>query len=132
MAYNRWKWANRLLIFLNIMNKSLFVAAVFNFFFLVCQAQSSITLGGANQTDTNRSAISQTRGQIGLDETITEQNRLPMHSAYYVYTNQKDLNTQNWEQSVNYQSLNGNWKFKYVERPADISEEAWLPITDDS
>lgn len=113
------------------MNKHLFVSLIFALLSGMCQGQSSITLGGAG-ADSDQRAIAESRGKLGLDEGITEQNRLPMHSAYYVYANEEEMHAQNWEQSVNYQSLNGNWKFKYVERPADISEEAWLPITDDS
>jgi len=77
-------------------------------------------------------AILKTRGKITLDERITEENRLPMHSAYYVYTNQKELAADDWQQSANYLSLNGDWKFLYAESPAAIAENATNPETSDA
>lgn len=81
------------------------------------------------QSITNPSA---TRGVIAFDERITEQNRLPMHSAYFVFANAKELQNGDWNKSVNYQSLNGDWKFKFVEKPDDLPEKSWLPSLSDA
>jgi beta-galactosidase len=55
-----------------------------------------------------------------LDETVTEVNRMPMHSSYFVFENEKSALKNDWKSSGNYQSLNGDWKFKWVEKPADL------------
>lgn len=55
-----------------------------------------------------------------LDETKNEENRMPMHSSYFVYENDEVAAKSDWKQSVNYYSLNGSWKFKWVEKPADL------------
>lgn len=55
-----------------------------------------------------------------LDETVNEENRLPMHASYFVFENKALAEKGDWQQSSNYQSLNGNWNFKWVEKPADL------------
>jgi beta-galactosidase len=55
-----------------------------------------------------------------LDETVNEVNRMPMHSSYFVYEDQKEADKNDWKTSVNYQTLNGDWKFKWAEKPADL------------
>ncbi|MBS7566778.1 DUF4981 domain-containing protein [Mucilaginibacter sp. Bleaf8] len=67
-----------------------------------------------------------------LDETKNEENRLPMHSSYFVYENEKLAQTNNWHASANYQSLNGAWKFKWAENPAGIPEHFEAVNFDDS
>lgn len=57
-----------------------------------------------------------------LDESISEQNRLPMHSTFYSYENEIVASKGKWQASENYQSLDGLWKFKYVDKPADLPE----------
>lgn len=73
-----------------------------------------------------------TRGVISVDETITEQNRLPMHTSYFVYANMNELKINDWTKSANYQSLNGQWKFKFVEKPDDLPANSWLPSVNDT
>jgi Beta-galactosidase/beta-glucuronidase len=73
-----------------------------------------------------------TRGIITLDERITEQNRLPMHSSYYVFANEKELQQNDWTQSRFYQSLNGEWKFKFVDKPDDLPKDGWMPSVSDA
>jgi beta-galactosidase len=60
---------------------------------------------------------------LWLDETKNEVNRLPMHSSFYVYSDEKAIQKGDWESSENYLSLNGKWKFKYFEKPADVPAE---------
>lgn len=55
-----------------------------------------------------------------LDETVSEVNRLPMHASYFVFESKKEAEKNDWKSSVNYQSLNGDWRFKWVEKPADL------------
>ncbi|TDH21296.1 DUF4981 domain-containing protein [Segetibacter sp. 3557_3] len=55
-----------------------------------------------------------------LDEKVVEENRLPMHSSFFVYGSEAELNKNNWQTSGNYLSLNGDWKFKMYNKPADV------------
>jgi beta-galactosidase len=55
-----------------------------------------------------------------LDEQKSEENRLPMHADYFVYETEAQAKANKWQQSPNYISLNGDWKFTWSERPADI------------
>jgi beta-galactosidase len=64
--------------------------------------------------------INNTDQPFWLNETRNEENRLPMHASFYVYSNEKDLQKDNWEGTENYLSLNGTWKFKWFEKPADV------------
>ncbi len=82
-------------------------------------AQSSVTLSGSAEAKATLTDA-QRKGIPWLDETIVEVNRLPMRSDYFVYENQSAADKGDWKQSSNYQSLNGAWKFKWVEAPADL------------
>ncbi len=55
-----------------------------------------------------------------LDETKNEENRLPMHASFQVYPNEKEAIQNSWESSEHNLSLNGTWKFKWFEKPADV------------
>src|SRR5438067_1474051 len=55
-----------------------------------------------------------------LDEQKNEENRMPMHAAFFVYESEALAKTNKWQQSANYLSLNGDWKFKWAEKPADL------------
>lgn len=93
-------------------------------------AQSSTVLqNGSVQNIVDAAA---TRGIVTLDEHITEQNRLPMHSSYYVFANDKELLSNDWTQSSNYKSLNGEWKFKFVDKPDDLPKDGWMPSVSDA
>lgn len=52
-----------------------------------------------------------------VDEKKNEENRMPMHTAMFVYSNMHEAAQNEWEKSVNYLSLNGNWKFNFGESP---------------
>ena len=67
-----------------------------------------------------------------LDETKNEENRMPMHSSFFVFENEAIANKNDWQQSDNYLSLNGNWKFKWVEKPADLPAKFESVNFDDS
>jgi beta-galactosidase len=66
------------------------------------------------------------------DEKICEVNRLPMHASYFVYKDEKEAKKNDWTQSSNYLNLNGEWKFKWAEKPADLPEGYENPGFDDS
>src|SRR5690606_16675348 len=57
-----------------------------------------------------------------LDEKISEENRLPMHASYFTFENEALAKQNDWKQSSNYLNLNGDWKFKWVEKPDDLPE----------
>ncbi|OXA75758.1 glycoside hydrolase family 2 TIM barrel-domain containing protein [Flavobacterium frigidimaris] len=54
------------------------------------------------------------------NEKINEENRESMHAAYYVFENEKSAANNDWRSSKNYLDINGAWKFKYVDSPADL------------
>src|SRR5690242_6214974 len=53
-------------------------------------------------------------------EKVNEQNRLPMHVTYFVYNNDQQARENDWTKSPNYLNLDGQWKFKWVEKPDDL------------
>ena len=57
------------------------------------------------------------------NEKINEDNREPMHAAYYVFENEKSAANNDWKSSKNYLDINGAWKFKYVDNPSDLPKE---------
>ncbi len=67
-----------------------------------------------------------------LDETKNEENRLPMHASFYVYPNEKEALKNSWESSENNLSLNGLWKFKWFEKPADVPANIESPSFKDT
>lgn len=78
------------------------------------------------------------QGNEWKDPRVNEVNRLPMHSHYFAFENEKAAqNTP--EQAANYMTLHGNWKFNWVEdadaRPTDFwktdyNDRAWgtMPV----
>lgn len=67
-----------------------------------------------------------------VNEKIAEQNRMPMHASYYVFEDEKKAGTADWKQSGNYMSLNGLWKFKWTEKPAELPVNFESVTLDDS
>ncbi|SFS62853.1 glycoside hydrolase family 2 TIM barrel-domain containing protein [Lutibacter maritimus] len=68
----------------------------------------------------NASINGQEKLPFWLNEKINEENREPMHTTYYVYENES-LSLQNdWKLSKNYKSLNGIWKFKWLENSSNL------------
>lgn len=70
---------------------------------------------------------------------INQVNRAPMHSTFFAFESAEAAETACIEQSDNFMSLNGNWKFNWVEhawqRPsnffeADLNDEGWdeMPV----
>lgn len=57
------------------------------------------------------------------NEKINEDNREPMHAAYYVYESEALAAKNEWRQSKNYLDINGAWKFKYVDSPSALPKD---------
>ncbi|WP_181304548.1 glycoside hydrolase family 2 TIM barrel-domain containing protein [Rufibacter sp. XAAS-G3-1] len=68
------------------------------------------------------SSASRAQQPMWLNEKVSEENRLPMRASYYVYENEALAHQNDWQKSGNYQSLNGDWKFKWAEKPAELPE----------
>ena len=77
-------------------------------------------------------AQSKTDKPFWLNEQINEENRLPMHASYFVFENEQLAKTGDWKLSSNYQNLNGEWKFKWVEKPDDLPKSFESTGFDDS
>ena len=58
------------------------------------------------------------------NQNLNEVNRLPMHASYFPYETLEEANFGNKENSANFLSLNGDWKFNWVKdadmRPTDF------------
>lgn len=66
------------------------------------------------------------------DEFKNEYNREPMHATYFAFEN-KDLALKNKrENSTYFKNLNGNWKFKWVDKPSNRPPGFWRKDYDDS
>ena len=72
-------------------------------------------------------AQKQTNPPYWLDETKMEENRLPMHASYFAFSNEKEALQNNRESSENNLNLNGVWKFKFFEKPADVPQNIESP-----
>lgn len=80
-------------------------------------------------------AISSLRAQKHWQNPeVNEENRLPMHSAFFAYESEAKATENVKEQSANFLSLNGTWKFKWVQnawqRPkdffkTDLNDRGW-------
>lgn len=66
------------------------------------------------------------------NEYINQVNRLKQHAALIPYNNVEELRTLNKYTSPNVKLLNGNWKFNWVERPADAPADFQNPTFDTS
>ena len=78
------------------------------------------------------------QGNEWQDPRVNEVNRLPMHSHYFAFENEKAAQGEK-EQATNYMTLNGVWKFNWVKdadaRPTDFwkidyNDRAWdtMPV----
>jgi beta-galactosidase len=80
----------------------------------------------------NAFAQSQEPPEFWENEVANEYNREPMHATYFAYEN-KNLAIQNeMQQSKYFQSLDGDWKFKWVDKPADRPLGFWKTDYNDS
>ena len=71
------------------------------------------------------SAQSQEPPEFWENENLNEHNREPIHATYFAYEN-KDLALKgDRSASKDFQSLNGDWIFKWVDKPADKPLGFW-------
>jgi beta-galactosidase len=63
---------------------------------------------------------------------ITSVNRLPMRSNFFAFESQALAESRDKERSAYFLSLNGKWKFKWVEKPADTTAGFYRENFDDS
>ncbi len=57
------------------------------------------------------------------DPSVTELGQLPPHSFAMDYPNADDVFTNDFSKSPNYKSLNGTWKFYYVNQPEERPQD---------
>ncbi len=67
-----------------------------------------------------------------LDPNINAVNRAPMHTNYFAYENLDAANSGVKENSSNYMSLNGTWKFNWVRHADQRPTDFWKVNFDDS
>ncbi len=67
-----------------------------------------------------------------LNEKISQVNRMPAHADFYVFPDERSASVTDWKNSSNYVSLNGEWRFMWVEKPADLPSGFEAPSFDDS
>ena len=77
-------------------------------------------------------AQTKTNQPFWLNERVSEENRMPMHASYFTFENEQLAKKGDWKQSTNYFNLNGDWKFKWVERPDDLPKNFESNGFDDS
>ena len=65
------------------------------------------------------------------DISIVEENREPMHAAWFPYSNEEDAIANN-HKSDWYKSLNGKWKFYFAENPGKVPEGFEAPDFNDA
>lgn len=84
------------------------------------------------------SAVNAQTGNEWKDPQINQEGRLPMHTSFFAYENQDAAQVGAMEKSANYLSLEGIWKFKWVEdadqRPTDffiakLDDSQWSQIS---
>lgn len=65
-------------------------------------------------------------------EKISEENRMPMRASYYTFPDAKQAEGKDWLKSSAYLNLNGDWFFKWAEKPAELPAEFFAPALDHS
>ncbi|MFA6129147.1 MAG: glycoside hydrolase family 2 TIM barrel-domain containing protein [Bacteroidales bacterium] len=69
---------------------------------------------------------------VWQDEKVNSINREPMHATYFAFENKDLANIGVKEHSNRFMSLNGLWKFKWVEKPADKPKDFFSTAYDDT
>jgi beta-galactosidase len=76
--------------------------------------------------------FSQDLTTVWQTESINEINREPMHASYFMFESKEQALQNNWQTSDNYLSLNGVWKFNWVESPAKAPKDFYAVNFNDS
>ena len=66
-----------------------------------------------------------------LDPEVNAVNRAPMHTSYFAYESAEAAQSGNRENSANYMTLNGTWKFLWVENADARPTDFWKTTYDD-
>ena len=77
-------------------------------------------------------AQSQEPPEFWENELINEHNREPMHATYFAFENKELALKNKKDQSKDFQDLNGDWKFDWVDKPSDRPFGFWKTDFDDS
>ena len=77
-------------------------------------------------------AQSQEPPEFWENEKLNEYNREPIHATYFAYENRDLALKDDRAASKDFQSLNGDWKFKWVDKPADKPLGFWKTDFNDS
>ncbi|MDE3184384.1 MAG: DUF4981 domain-containing protein [Bacteroidota bacterium] len=77
-------------------------------------------------------AQSQEPPEFWENEKLNEYNRQPMHATYFAFENKNLALQDSMQQSKYFQSLDGSWKFKWVDKPADRPLGFWKTDYNDS
>ncbi len=77
-------------------------------------------------------AQSQEPPEFWENEKLNEYNRQPMHSTFFAYENKNRALQNDMSKSAYFQSLDGQWKFKWVDKPDDRPLGFWKTDYDDN
>ncbi|WP_276482975.1 glycoside hydrolase family 2 TIM barrel-domain containing protein [Paraflavitalea pollutisoli] len=77
-------------------------------------------------------ALGQQAANDWENPALFERNKEKAHATFMVFPKQEDVVADDYTRSPWYQSLNGTWKFKYVDQHADRPKDFYLPGFDDS
>jgi len=69
-----------------------------------------------------QTSIAKTNLPAWQDPKVFQENKQPARASFYSYNNQADVNIDQPWHADNYQSLNGTWKFNWVEHPSKREE----------
>ncbi|WMI65339.1 glycoside hydrolase family 2 TIM barrel-domain containing protein [Aestuariibaculum sp. YM273] len=61
---------------------------------------------------------------------VISENKEDTHTTFYSFSSESEALKNNWKASANYISLDGQWKFKWVRKPADRPKDFMKPEID--
>ncbi|MCX6560812.1 MAG: DUF4981 domain-containing protein [Candidatus Aminicenantes bacterium] len=87
-----------------------------------------VVLTGTAQTPTTAGP----RGNEWEDPAVFKVNTVAPHATFIPYADEKSALLMDGKASPFYKSLNGDWKFRWLEKPADVPTEFFRPEFDDA
>ncbi|MDD8027108.1 MAG: glycoside hydrolase family 2 TIM barrel-domain containing protein [Acidobacteriota bacterium] len=93
---------------------------------LIALGLALIVLAGTAQTPT----ASGPRGNEWEDPAVFKVGTVPPHAAFVPYADENSALLLDGKASPRYKSLNGDWKFRWVEKPADVPAGFFRPEFD--
>ncbi len=103
---------------LNIKNKTILLLSMVPFVFISCQETTNIQDEKVNGV----SVYSYIE-----NETVISENKEETHTTFYSFSNEENAIKNEHQNSKNYLSLDGIWKFKWVKKPIDKPFEFFAP-----